>query len=495
MSYRLAVCALFALACAACEDDLETRPPAYPQEPIGYTTPPSEPPPAQAAAAPPQATPAGDESEGPPTAPEVGAAGEDIDSPQAPDGVVIDDGAGAPAPGAAPQGAPPEGPPPDDAQADGAAYGDADPSALSDFRPALDPYGSWVDDPNYGTVWVPSADVVGGDFSPYVTGGHWAYDDDYTWVSDYSWGWAPFHYGRWAYTGRGWGWIPGRRYSGAWVSWRTGTPGWDYVGWAPLAPTWCWHGGNAVGIGFAPRAPFAYVGRNDLFSPAVGRNIVRGPILHSVAVHAQPWRGAPVGGGYRLSSGPSPRVLGIPTSSVVHTTGVDRGVAEARAFARPTSAVALGARPPVATTGRAWQARGSTTLTGAPAAAPSHFGGRFGVGFSGNAYAAPVRIGPSYSAPPAYGAAVRPAQGAYPLGASRGPVRTGSPYGYRGPVAMPQGRGMPAGVMRTAPPTGGVHYAPSAPSVSPRSSPSGGFHGGGSYGGSRGGGGRGGGHR
>jgi hypothetical protein len=27
----------------------------------------------------------------------------------------------------------------------------------------------------------------------YVTGGHWSYDGDYVWVSDYPWGWVPFH--------------------------------------------------------------------------------------------------------------------------------------------------------------------------------------------------------------------------------------------------------------------------------------------------------------
>ena len=127
------------------------------------------------------------------------------------------------------------------------------PSALSDFRSTLEPYGTWTDDPSYGTVWVPSPSVVGPDFTPYVSAGHWAYDSDYAWVSDYDWGWAPFHYGRWVYgPGMGWEWIPGRTYAGAWVSWRYGVDDWAYVGWAPLAPTWCWRGGVAVGIGFVP---------------------------------------------------------------------------------------------------------------------------------------------------------------------------------------------------------------------------------------------------
>src|SRR5690242_8995767 len=79
-------------------------------------------------------------------------------------------------------------------------YSDTDPSALSDFRAPLAPYGSWVDDPTYGTVWIPHRTVVGDDFVPYQTAGHWAMDGaNYVWLSDYSWGWLPFHYGRWVF--------------------------------------------------------------------------------------------------------------------------------------------------------------------------------------------------------------------------------------------------------------------------------------------------------
>ena len=45
-------------------------------------------------------------------------------------------------------------------------YVDTDPSALGDFRQTLDPYGQWVEDGTYGTVWVPAAAVVGPDFVP-----------------------------------------------------------------------------------------------------------------------------------------------------------------------------------------------------------------------------------------------------------------------------------------------------------------------------------------
>ena len=101
-----------------------------------------------------------------------------------------------------------------------------------DFYDQLAPYGAWVDDPNYGYVWIP--DVAEG-FMPYGTDGHWIYTEyGWTWVSDYDWGWATFHYGRWAYDSYyGWMWIPGREWGPAWVSWRRCN---DYYGWAPLGP-------------------------------------------------------------------------------------------------------------------------------------------------------------------------------------------------------------------------------------------------------------------
>src|SRR5450432_4059783 len=85
------------------------------------------------------------------------------------------------------------------------------------FRPALSPYGQWVEAPGYGMVWRPNPAEVGGDFTPYATNGHWVYTDaGWTWVSNYDWGWAPFHYGNWVYAGDGWAWVPGRVWAPAW---------------------------------------------------------------------------------------------------------------------------------------------------------------------------------------------------------------------------------------------------------------------------------------
>lgn len=114
--------------------------------------------------------------------------------------------------------------------------------SFQNFYDDLDPYGRWMDYPDYGYVWIPNA---GPDFRPYSTNGHWVWSDDYEWmwVSDYDWGWATFHYGRWFYDSfYGWVWVPGYEWSPAWVAWRDGG---DYYGWAPIRP------GININIGFS----------------------------------------------------------------------------------------------------------------------------------------------------------------------------------------------------------------------------------------------------
>jgi hypothetical protein len=102
------------------------------------------------------------------------------------------------------------------------------------FEEALNPYGTWVliDGVRY---WRPGIAVNNPDWAPYMTNGHWVYTDlGWTWVSDYPWGWAPFHYGRWhRHAVFGWVWWPDVTWGPAWVRWRTGD---DYCGWAPLPP-------------------------------------------------------------------------------------------------------------------------------------------------------------------------------------------------------------------------------------------------------------------
>ena len=72
----------------------------------------------------------------------------------------------------------------------------------------LTQYGDWAPEPEYGRVWYPRQ--VEAEWSPYRNG-HWAYIAPwgYTWVEAEPWGFAPFHYGRWARFGGRWGWVAG----------------------------------------------------------------------------------------------------------------------------------------------------------------------------------------------------------------------------------------------------------------------------------------------
>jgi hypothetical protein len=122
---------------------------------------------------------------------------------------------------------------------------------------ALDNYGDWRQDPTYGAVWQPRA--VAANWAPYRAG-HWSWISPWgwTWVDDAPWGFAPFHYGRWAQIGPRWSWVPGRMAArpvyapalvafvggnsgnGSGVNWNisigSGRPARPGLGWFPLAP-------------------------------------------------------------------------------------------------------------------------------------------------------------------------------------------------------------------------------------------------------------------
>jgi len=224
------------------------------------------------------------------------------------------------------------------------AYDDNDPTALQDFRPALENSGTWQDDPTYGTVWVPSASVVGPDFTPYQTAGHWAYDNDqYVWVSDYDWGWAPFHYGRWVpLDAGGWGWIPGRVYRGAWVNWGA-DDGYSTVGWYPMGPEFVWRGGVAVGYTYNVAPRWAYVGRGDVFAVNLHEHVMVGGAAAGFAGRVRPIE---VNGGARFAGGPAPSKLGFSGGQIPHVSGAAAaGIAKAAAWSHPSTAVAQGAHP------------------------------------------------------------------------------------------------------------------------------------------------------
>ena len=112
----------------------------------------------------------------------------------------------------------------------------------------LDANGRWESDPEYGNVWTPT--VVAVDWAPYRYGRWvWVAPWGWTWIDDAPWGYAPFHYGRWARVRDRWCWVPGPRqvravYAPALVGW-VGTPDFSVsvtvgggagVAWFPLGP-------------------------------------------------------------------------------------------------------------------------------------------------------------------------------------------------------------------------------------------------------------------
>ena len=145
----------------------------------------------------------------------------------------------------------------------------------------LDEHGAWQTYPEYGAVWFPASVAPG--WAPYRDG-YWTNVGAWgpTWVDSAPWGYAPFHYGRWAWIGGRWGWCPGGYvarpvWAPALVAW-FGGPGWGLsgrggapvYGWVPLGwrepyfPSWrgcsvdCWsHHNRPHGVNLAerPNAP------------------------------------------------------------------------------------------------------------------------------------------------------------------------------------------------------------------------------------------------
>ncbi|MBN1609208.1 MAG: hypothetical protein JW940_21440 [Polyangiaceae bacterium] len=196
---------------------------------------------------------------------------------------------------------------------------ETDPSALTEFRAALDPHGVWMQHPTWGLVWVPNSSVVGPEFVPYVTSGRWALSEngEWIWVSDFPFGWAVFHYGRWvSISAVGWAWIPGTRYAPAWVRWRVADPGYAYVGWGPLPPSWIWVNGAAVVVRPPPPTVYVFCPSFYVFHHRPYAYLVRDPVLAGHLGH-HTRRYAPRYGphGHR-HSGPSMAQAHVPPDAV-----------------------------------------------------------------------------------------------------------------------------------------------------------------------------------
>ncbi len=242
--------------------------------------------------------------------------------------------------------------PPDTFVASVASFADTDPSALADFRPVLARFGTWVDDEQLGTVWVPSPRRVGPDFVPFVSAGHWAYGDDYVWASDYEWGWLPFHYGRWVWSdARRWVWIPGRAYAPAWVVWRTGPARLGYVGWAPAPPAFVWRSRVAVATTRDIEASFVFCPSSNLFSKNLSRWIVAREAGFALAKRTDPYvRPYPAPDdplGSVSEHGPTPGELGVRVVTSNLSLADRDALQHALSYALPQT-IPHGAHPPSA---------------------------------------------------------------------------------------------------------------------------------------------------
>jgi hypothetical protein len=395
----------------------------------------------QAAGAPPPDAPP-PPADAAPSAPERGPNGESLNEP--------------------PNAPPPQGP----QQGPQDNVPETDPRAMTEFRPTLDPYGTWVDDEKYGTVWVPNRDAVGEDFAPYVSAGHWALTDDgdWTWQSDYPFGDVVFHYGRWVWLpGTGWAWVAGRRYANAWVTWRVPTDDYGYVGWAPMPPAWGWYGGSAISLWWYPPTAYVFCPSSYAFSYNVHSYIVHDRyVIHDVAAHTRNYSDGGRGGGAQHIAA-SPRVL--PANSAP-PRGPSLQSAHVPASMAPSSRVA--------TRSSATPFRGAESY-----ARPSTAAGYQGMRNAGpssyrSAYSNPSSAQrPAYSSPSATSYRAVP-QHSWPANSA---PRSYAPAYNSAPA--PAYHAAPAPAYRSSAPA--VHYSPpavhySAPAPAYHSSPAPAFH-------------------
>jgi hypothetical protein len=93
-----------------------------------------------------------------------------------------------------------------------------------------------IDDNDNLFIWKPGVNSAG--WNPY-TNGKWVYTNQgWMWASNYNWGWAAYHYGRWFNSQKyGWVWVPGYVWAPAWVQWRISE---NNVGWCPISPKGKW---------------------------------------------------------------------------------------------------------------------------------------------------------------------------------------------------------------------------------------------------------------
>jgi len=300
----------------------------------------------------------------------------------------------------------------------------------------LDEYGTWQTTPEYGPVWYPAAVAEG--WAPYRDGywttvGGWGH----TWVDYAPWGYAPFHYGRWAWIGGRWGWCPGGYvarpvWAPALVGWYGGA-GWGIsgsfgapvYGWVPLGwgdayhPWWrrcsynCWAHYNrpyAVNVAVRPNAPpprYTNIGVPGAITAVAGATLVGRMPVPTNMVRVSP---------HQVSTAPVLAALPVVATGPLHVPVVRPGTGGTPPPASTFYPVSRFERTGVGAIARPPTAAGTTTRTAAPLPPrPSPSAGAVPPTASGRPTAT---VGSAAPAGAAVVARPAPSSGAVPTGAT-----------------------------------------------------------------------------
>lgn len=226
----------------------------------------------------------------------------------------------------------------------------------------LDDNGDWRPAMGYGNVWFPHVDAG---WAPYREG-HWAWIDPWgwTWVDDEPWGYAPFHYGRWASIDGRWGWIPGPIavapvYAPALVVFIGGGPGVGFggnVGWFPLGPREVYVPSYPVSRGYVERVNIS----NTTVNTTTVTNVYNTTIVNKTTN---------ITNVTYVNKGVSGAVTAVPQQAFVSAQPVARTAV--RVNAREVASMPVTARAAVAPTSNSVLGVHAATANRAPAPPPT----------------------------------------------------------------------------------------------------------------------------
>jgi uncharacterized protein DUF6600 len=183
--------------------------------------------------------------------------------------------------------------------------------SISFFHDQLSSSGRWAVAATYGEVWVPAGVAAG--WAPYVFG-EWVWTDyGWTWVSNDPFGDIPFHYGTWVWLDPyGWAWVPGTIWAPAWVTWAYTD---DYIGWAPVPPSFVLSVGGYSGAPVVvSQTQYVFVPTNQFVGASV--STARVPVQQNTEIFTRATKNT----SFTVSSG-IVRVAGPPPARIEKATG------------------------------------------------------------------------------------------------------------------------------------------------------------------------------